>query len=62
MIINSTHEIVDENVIEERNVVGKQWGGGGKGERNTKERNRFKILIDDDDLMMNDDNFIRGYR
>lgn len=30
MIINSTHEIVDENVIEERNVVGKQWGGGGE--------------------------------
>lgn len=42
MIINSTHEIVDENVIEERNVVGKQWGGGGKGERNTKERNDSK--------------------
>lgn len=31
MIINSTHEKVDENVIEERNVVGKQWGGGKGG-------------------------------
>lgn len=37
MIINSTHEIVDENVIEERNVVGKQWGGKGGKEYEGKE-------------------------